>query len=138
MVRSGDTFGSFRLHVWFTKTTRLLMLKKHPKARTIRFSGSEMEKLENISEEKCISVNAIVRQLVNKGLADMQLSEGKFEEFLPEDRYGYSGRTTSFVAVRNMFLLEELITGYDDNAQKVLKKASQDAKNLLMWDVENS
>ena len=97
-----------------------------------------MEKLEDISEEKCISVNAIVRQMVDKGLADMQLSEGRFEGFLPEDRYGYSGRTASFVAVRNMFLLEKLIVGYDEKAESILKEASQDAKNLLMWDVENS
>jgi hypothetical protein len=114
------------------------MLRKDSKARTIRFSGSVMEKLENISEEKYMSVNAIVQQLVDKGLADMQLSEGKFEDFLPDDRYGYSGRTTSFVAVRNMFLLEKLIVGYDENAESILKQASKDAQNLLMWDVENS
>jgi hypothetical protein len=40
----------------------------------IRFSGSVMERFENISEEKYVSVNTIVQQLVDKGLADMQQS----------------------------------------------------------------
>lgn len=114
------------------------MQKTPSSPRTFRFSDSELEKLEALALEECVSLNTIVRRFVNKGMAEEQLSKGKFEDFLPENKYDYSGKTIAYVAVRNMFLLEKLIIGYDENAESILKKASQDAKNLLMWDVKNS
>jgi hypothetical protein len=139
-------FGYQRLHFWLhtatvvaTKLfTRIIMQKTQTTPRTFRFSDSELEKLQALASEELVSLNTIVRRLVNKGMLEEQLSKGKFEDFLPEGKYDYSGKTISYVAVRNMFLLEKLIIGYDEDAKSILKQASKDAKNLLMWDVENS
>lgn len=110
------------------------MKKQKLLQRTFRLSLSELEALEEIAQNECISSNMMLRKILNQGLTEYAISNtemidrGNLKQHQASD-------TKTIMAIRNMHLLETLI-------KKIVPKVADDviseATNLTNKTISSS